>query len=290
MKKAIFFNLLGLALVSGAFAAGAYTEDFNSYGDNATSGFVNGGQLLLAGTGGLVYNHSSNWKALRLIQDGNQNDTSSFVISGVEKSGQPINVFSATFGLHLKNTDGFAGAGNIADRFSFNFGNIGTLVARSDENGAWSTSQSGNMISIVWDMYDNDTANGTGDSNTNDRIGIEIYKNGSLLANSFRNFAPIVFTSLTTGAFDEVSISWLKDTGLLNMTIGGPSVYNGFDLGGFNPGASDTKFAFAAATGTESMDVFVDNISIITVPEPSSASLLLLGIGGLIALRRSRKS
>jgi hypothetical protein len=36
------------------------------------------------------------------------------------------------------------------------------------------------------------------------------------------------------------------------------------------------------------MDVFLDNISIQTVPEPSSASLLLLGIGGLIALRRRK--
>jgi hypothetical protein len=38
------------------------------------------------------------------------------------------------------------------------------------------------------------------------------------------------------------------------------------------------------------MDVFVDDISISTVPEPSAGALLALGIGGLMALRRVRRS
>jgi hypothetical protein len=38
------------------------------------------------------------------------------------------------------------------------------------------------------------------------------------------------------------------------------------------------------------MDVFVDDISISTVPELSSGPLLILGIGGLMTLRRVRRS
>ena len=285
---AVLSALIGIS--SGALAAGSYTEDFNSYADNAASGFASGGQLLRSGTGSgaaLVYNNSSSWKALRLIQDNTTSTTSSFVISGVEQSGQPINVINANFGLHLKNTGGLTGA-DIADRFSFNFGNVSTSAARSNEEGAWASGQTGNMLSIVWDFYDNDTGNGSGDANNNDRIGIEIYKNGSLLAGSFRTIQSSWVKTDLTGPFDAVSISWFKDTGNLDMSIAGTSVYSGFSLGGFDPGALDTRFSFAAATGSESLDIFVDDISINTVPEPSALSLLVLGLGGVIALRRRR--
>ena len=50
------------------------------------------------------------------------------------------------------------------------------------------------------------------------------------------------------------------------------------------------KFAYSAATGGADMDVFVDNVSIQSVPEPSAGALLILGIGGLIAMRRARRS
>jgi hypothetical protein len=56
---------------------------------------------------------------------------------------------------------------------------------------------------------------------------------------------------------------------------------------GVNFAAGD-KFAFSAAVGAASMDMFLDNVSIQSVPEPSAASLLALGIGGLIALRRRK--
>lgn len=285
MKKSILSSLLGLGLASSAFAAGTYTENFDNYAGGATSGFTNGAILLRNGDG-VVYHNSPWWKALKLVTDNAPGANSTFVISGVEKSGQPINVISANFGLYFKNSGGL-NAANIADRFSFNFGNVSTTDINPHENGTWTGS--GNLLSVVWDFYDNDTTDGAGDSNNNDRIGIEIYKNGTLLANSFRAINPTwVYDSLGTGAFDAVNISWSKDTGKLDMSIAGTSVYSSFDLGGFNPGLSDTRFGFSAATGAESMDVFVDNISISTVPEPSAASLLVLGIGGLMALRRRK--
>jgi len=58
---------------------------------------------------------------------------------------------------------------------------------------------------------------------------------------------------------------------------------------GVNFSAGD-KFAYSAATGGADMDVFVDNVSIQSVPEPSAGALLILGIGGLIAMRRARRS
>ena len=224
--------------------------------------------------------------------DNGGSETSSFAISGVETSGQRIKAFDLSFGLHLKNSGGLSDP-DIADRFMVEFGTVVTAggLPVVGEKGSWWANSTPNLLSIVWDFYDNDTGNGAGDSNTNDRIGIEIYKNGNLLANSFRTIqSSWVASSLGTGPFDQVSISWSEALGVLDMSVGGTSVYSGFDLGGFTPGVSDNKFFFSATTGAESMDVFVDNISINTVPEPGSGAMLALGIGGLIALRRTRRS
>ena len=287
MKKTILSTLLGLGIASSAFAAGTYTENFNSYNNSANSGFSNGGALYRTGDGGEVFHHSTAWKALRLIGDNNNNDASTFLISGVENSGQVVSEFSVTFGLLFKNDGGLSGA-DIADQFSFNFGNIPVSgLPRAGNNGAWSSGQSGDLLSIVWDFYDNDNGTGSGDLNNNDRIGVEVYRNGSLVSGSFRAIdSSWVATSLNS-PFNEVQISWRGwDTGGLTMSVGGTAVYSDFNFGGLPLDLQNGEFAFSAATGAESMDVFVDNISINTVPEPSAGALLILGIGGLLALRR----
>ena len=292
MKKTILSTLLVFGIVSGAFAAGTYTENFNSYSGGTTTGFANGGALYFGGNASGIYQNSSNWTALRLVQDGNGSDTATFLVSGVEQSGQMVNEFSASFGLHFKNSGGI-GDSDIADRFSFNFGNIPTAgLPRFGENGVWSSGQSGGLLSVVWDFYDNDSGNGSGDANTNDRIGIEVYRNGTLVTGSFRSFDNNwVNANLTNGVFDNVEISWRGwDTGGLTMSVGGTAVYSDFNFGGLPFDLQNGEFAFSASTGSESMDVFVDNISISTVPEPSSWALLALGIGGLVALRRTRRS
>ena len=289
MKKIILSTLLGLGIVSGAFAAGTYTENFNSYNNAANSGFSNGGALYRTGDAGETYHYSTAWKALRLIGDNNNSDNSTFLISGVENSGQAVNQFSVTFGLLFKNDGGLSGA-DIADQFSFDFGNIPVSgLPRAGNNGAWSSGQSGGLLSIVWDFYDNDTGNGSGDSNNNDRIGVEVYRNGSLVSDSFRAIdSSWVVTSLNS-PFNNVQISWSGwDTGGLNMTVNGTSVYSNFNFGGLPLNLENGEFAFSAATGAESMDVFVDDISINTVPEPSAGALLILGIGGMIAWRRRK--
>ena len=71
-----------------------------------------------------------------------------------------------------------------------------------------------------------------------------------------------------------------------NLISGGSNV---FTLNNLNVQfAAGDKFAFSAATGAAEMDMFIDNVSIQSVPEPSAASLLVLGIGGLMALRRRK--
>jgi hypothetical protein len=290
IKKIILSTLLGLGIVYGAFAAGTYTENFNSYNNAANSGFSNGGALYRTGDGGEVWYNSTNWRALRLIGDNNNNDASTFLISGVENSGQVVNEFNVTFGLLFKNDGGLSGA-DIADHFSFNFGNIPVSgLPRAGNNGAWSSGQSGGLLSIVWDFYDNDTGNGSGDSNNNDRIGVEVYRNGSLVSDSFRAIDPSWVVTSVNSPFNNVQISWRGwDTGLLNMTVNGTSVYSNFNFGGLPLDIENGEFAFSGATGAESMDVFVDDISLTTVPEPSAGALLMLGIGGLMALRRARR-
>ena len=71
-----------------------------------------------------------------------------------------------------------------------------------------------------------------------------------------------------------------------NLISGGSNMFTLANLG-VNFAAGD-KFAFSASTGSSDMDVFVDNVSIKSVPEPSAASLVILGAGALLALKRRR--
>ena len=64
------------------------------------------------------------------------------------------------------------------------------------------------------------------------------------------------------------------------------TVFSNLSTGAFAPAMGDT-FAFNAVTGASNQDVFLDNINITTVPEPSA--LVLLGLGSVSLLRRRRK-
>jgi len=149
MKKSILSTLLGLGVVSGAFAAGSYVENFNSYTAGGLS--YTGGKSTSLANGAEVYgnnasaysavniysNNSPSWKALRMAQDGTQGanaTVATYVVGTVENPSTRVNSFTASFDLLLKNS---TGAG-MADRFSFNFGNLsGTSFPRDTEAGLW---------------------------------------------------------------------------------------------------------------------------------------------------------
>jgi hypothetical protein len=154
------------------------------------------------------------------------------------------------------------------------------------------------MLSLVWDFYDNAPTPdyiGTGSNR-----GVELYKNGSLLSGTQVN-SPVSIASDLSGSFTRVNLRYDEElnggtftfntggtVGAGNLISGGTDVFTKTGLG-VNFAAGD-KFAFSAATGGADMDVFVDNVSIQSVPEPSAGALLILGIGGLIAIRRARRS
>ena len=300
MKKAIFFNLFGLALVSGAFAAGSYVENFESYssisyvGQKSTT-LANGAEVwgnnASAATAVNIYaNSSPSWKALRMAQDGAEGanaTTATYVVGAVENPSTRANSFTASFDLLLKNQNSAP-----ADRFSFNFGNLTGTFPRDGEAGLWSSGQTGSMLSLVWDFYDN--------APTPDYDGVQLFKNGSLVSGSNVN-NPVTIASNLSGSFTRINLRYDEEVngGTFTFNTGGTVGSDNLISGGTNllainnlgvNFAAGDKFAFSAAVGAASMDMFLDNVSIKSVPEPSAASLVILGAGAFLALKRRRSA
>ena len=305
MKKITLSTLLGLGLVTGAFAAGSYVENFESYnsisyvGQKSTT-LANGAEVWgnnsSAATAVNIYaNGSPSWKGLRLAQDGTGGTIGTYIVGPVENPSTRVNSFTASFDLYLKNS-----SGNPADRFAFHFGNITGSLPRDNESGLWSSGQTGSMLSLVWDFFDNSNDNPAEYIGTGSNRGVELYKNGSLVSGTQVN-SPVPIESGLSGSFTRINLRYDEEVnggtfifnsggtvGAGNAITGGTDVFTKTGLG-VNFAAGD-KFAFSAATGGAEMDIFIDNVSIQSVPEPSAGALLMLGIGGLIALRRTRRS
>jgi len=301
MKKPIFFNLFGLALVSGAFAAGSYVENFESYssisyvGQKSTT-LANGAEVwgnnASAATAVNIYaNSSPSWKALRLAQDGTEGGgnatTATYVVGAVENPSTRANSFTASFDLLFKNQNSVP-----ADRFSFNFGNLTGTFPRDGEAGLWSSGQTGSMLSLVWDFYDN--------APTPDYVGVQLFRNGSLVSGSAVN-NPVTIASNLSGSFTRINLRYDEEVngGTFTFNTGGTVGSDNLISGGTNflainnlgvNFAAGDEFAFSAAVGAASMDMFLDNVSIKSVPEPSAASLVILGAGALLALKRRRSA
>jgi hypothetical protein len=295
MKKFILSQLLGLGLISGAFAAGSYIENFESYSTLNYSGnqaSLNNGAVLYGNnaTAINIFQNGGFWKGLRMAQDGTGGTTSTYVIGTVENSSTRVNSFTASFSLNLKNSSGSA-----ADNFSFDFGRLTGTLPRTFDNGMWSSGQTGSMLSVVWDFFDNGGGDFVGSGGNG---GIQLYKNGALVAGSNVNNPATIFNSLQNTfttfnvRYDEelnggtLQLNTGGTVGAGNLISGGTNLFTLSNLG-VNFAAGD-QFSFSSWTGGSDLDVFVDNVSIQTVPEPSSASLLVLGIGGLMALRRRK--
>ena len=300
MKQITLSTLLCLGLVSGVFAAGSYVENFESYntlnysGDSAP---MNNGAILYGNNPSAINIHQegSSWKALRLGQDGTGNTRAAYVIGTVENPSTRVNSFTASFSLNFKSID------VPADNLSFDFGKITGSLPRASDNGLYSSGQTGSMLSLVWDFYDN----GSGDffGTTTNSIGkpnggIQLYKNGSLVSGSNVNNPATVSTNLTT-TFTTFNVRYDEELngGTLQFNVGGTVgsdnlISNGTNLFtisnlGVQFQAGD-QFAFSSWTGGADLDIFVDDVSINTVPEPGSGALLMLGIGGLMAWRRRK--
>lgn len=295
MKRCTLWLLtVMVGFTSGAFAAGSYVENFESYGTLSYSGnsaAMNNGAILYGNNTGAINIHQqgSNWKALRMAQDNTGSTTATYLIGTVENSSTRVKSFTASFDLNFKNDTG----ASPADNLSFDFGRLTGSFPRSTETGLWSSGQTGSMLSVVWDFFDN----GSGDFiGTGGNGGIQLFKNGALVSGSNVNNPATVFTTLQN-TFTRFNVRYDEElnggtlqfntggtVGAGNLISGGTNLFTFANLG-VNFAAGD-QFAFASWTGGANLDMFVDNVSIQTVPEPSVVSLMGLGIGGLLMLRR----
>ena len=294
MKKIILSTFLGLGLISGAFAAGSYVENFESYGTlsyTGNSASLNNGAVLYGNNSSAVntFNNGGLWKALRLAQDGTGNTQATYVIGTVENSSTRVNSFTASFDLQLKS------ANAPADNLSFDIGKLAGTFPRSTESGLWSSGQTGSMLSVVWDFYDNGSGDYVG---TGGNGGIQLFKNGSLVSGSNVNNPATIFGTVGS-TFTRFNVRYDSElnggtlqlntggtVGAGNLITGGTNLFTLANLG-VNFAAGD-QFAFSW-TGGADVDMFIDNVSIQSVPEPSAGALLALGVGGLIAWRRVRR-
>jgi len=267
MKSTAFARLnLLIAILCQPLFAGSYSNDFESYSNGETN--LGGGVTVQTNfTEGVpqVFDLSGN-KAFRLTQDQTSSGGyTSFELSDLDP-GEAITSFTATFDVLIKDE------GGPADGFSFNFGdlNTGSYIGTELEDGY--ASNGGDVLSVTFDTYDNGA-----DANYN-RVGASV--NGSEVSGF--DTVPLIVDGQTSDPFRVVSISWDGVGNTLSVSYNGSTVYLD-DAVTFSP-TSGSIFAFGARTGGSNEDVFIDNLSIVTVPELStgilSCLLLIAGVCG----------
>ncbi|MFA7256985.1 MAG: hypothetical protein WC047_05365 [Kiritimatiellales bacterium] len=261
MKKWVLFAGLTAAV---SVQAGNYSQDFNSASAGSTD-LGDGSTITDSGTGFAQVYSNETWKALRLTQDGPSGSamTGNYAFPDLD-AGNTVSGFTASFDVLIKND-----YNGTADGFSFNFGTLGAL-AYGGEEGMYSGS--GSMLSIGWDTYNNGGS---------DPQSIEVFVNGVSAGNN--TAVPPVIASSLSGPFQSVFINW--DANGLDVTYGGTAVFTDLDISGFTP-LTGAQFAFAARTGGENEDVFIDNVNINTIPEPAGAALIAAIVAAAFFIRR----
>ncbi|MDH4443705.1 MAG: PEP-CTERM sorting domain-containing protein [Akkermansiaceae bacterium] len=269
MKKVLISTLLGVT-ASSAFA-GSYIQNFNSF--SSGNNFSDGSTVRTGNNGATTVGSWTGNPGFRLVQDNIQSQFASYFLPSLEPT-HTTSSFSASFDLLFKS--------DIvpADAFSFNFGTIKTTAsAFGSDQGMYDSSRvkTGSMLSVVWDTYSNGGS---------DPKSIELLLDGVRLANN-TSTVPFVPNSFGASNYRNVTVNWANN--LVSVYYGGNTVFSNVSTGSFAPVLGDT-FAFSANTGGSTQDVFLDNISITTVPEPSALGLLGLGAAGMLMARRRKHS
>ncbi|NBR47080.1 MAG: hypothetical protein EBT68_08260, partial [Verrucomicrobia bacterium] len=166
--------------------------------------------------------------------------------------------------------------------FSFNFGTVLTtnyFVAGTSSGIATSgTNRVGTNISVVWDTYDN------GSANINRGIRAVRNEGGTnqiVLSNS--PVLPHVPNSYGLLHFRRADIVW--ENNQLSVSYNGQVVFTNLPTGSFTPVAGDI-FTFAGITGSQDMHASIDNLRVqtstnSTLPLPAaSGSAPTLSYGG----------
>jgi hypothetical protein len=265
----IVFATAVTLLAARSASAGIYTQNFNSATVGATGSGLGDGSFIVSNRteiAKVVNDTTGGWKGLQLTQDGFSNTDAAYYIPDLN-SGQAITSFAANFDSLIYN----AGGTDAADAWAFNFGNI------TDTSTAYVGAGSGmqvagkatNVLTVSFTTY-----------TTNQ---IQVWYNGSQIGGSYGT--PAISIDTFANKFQATAISWDKDTGL-SLTYGGVPRITNLEIPGFTP-AAGYRFGFNAWTGAHAEGVYLDNISIQTVPEPTALGLLACA-AGLFGLRRLR--
>ena len=248
-----------IALTSSMASAAVYFQDFTAADGTTGAGLGDGSSINGGNPSGYVPAVRGN--KLELTNAANDSTNASFIIPAVSRSSLG---FTVSFDLVLTDT---AGGNPPADGFSFSYGNTLTTAAVIGEEGPGGT----HSISWVVDTWDN----GAGDQ------GIRTKVNG---ADDFKsNFVPLADGATVAGL---VKFSWSPANGM-SLSIGDTQFVTNRAISGFT-GGDDYLFGFGARTGGATETVLIDNLNITTVPEPTMVTLL--GLGGLAAVWRRRRS
>ena len=263
--------LLLVALVPAALPAATFTHNFNSLATDTPNGAINtsltlGGGLLNGaatnvtlissrkdtnGTGtinvGIVKTGvgTAGAIALRLADKATGSATAALVLPVLDANGV-VTEFTVTFRLLLDRTAGAV----PADGFNLSFGpSLSGLGGAAGHGAAYG-------LVVNFDTYENATT---------DPRSIEVFADGNSAGNFLATNLPgRNFTYDQT--FRTVTLHWHAVTGL-DLTYDGLAIFTALPTRGFIP-TIGCNFAFNAATGGLTQDVFVDDLAITTVTTP----------------------
>ena len=262
MKKPI--TLLILASLALPATAATYSNNFDAYADGTTD----------LGDGSVITGAAASVQGgrLQLTIDNQGLGFSSYTIPALPNSSQG---WSASWDYEMFDSVG----GNApADGFSFNYGDFALGTQGGAEEGM--AGHTANNISFEVDTWMNfDAEQGVNISGVLGGVDIQnqlgAFNNGPILNDGQR------VTGTMTASYDAVAgtVSFVT-TGLETNAD-----FVSIDLGGAT-GDDAWNYGFSARVGGANQDLFLDNLVITTVPEPSGLALLGLGAFGFFLRRR----
>lgn len=268
--KQKYTALIGFSsgLLCSAATAASYFQNFDGFADGTTDlgdGSTISSNIDDAISGFPAGRASVQGGELRLTQDDVNSQRASFRIPAVANSSLG---WTATFDFTLFDA---AGGNPPADGFSFNYGEIlpqTTLAAGPTGHGNAETGMGGTVIAFAIDTW-RDGGQGFniwGATDPNRIDGNVLPSDVNVTGTATISWDPLTTSFTTSGLTDNATFTDI------------PHTFVGDDSYGFS---------FSARTGGANQEFRIDNLSIVTVPEPSGA--LLLGFTGFgLILRRRR--